>query len=143
MVEPMAKGPGLLRSEALTAGFTIDSHCYPNVAYRGPRMQPTEWHYVESERELELRERAIPELPTGWFLHKLQDYRTPIVYAGDKHVPINWRCELQWADKGGHLCLGQGKSMHEAINAAIEEIYLGIETKRWVDTDKLKEAMGL
>jgi len=30
------------RAEALAAGFTIDDHCTPPFAYRGPRFQPTE-----------------------------------------------------------------------------------------------------
>ena len=42
-------------------GFTIDHHCYPWVAYKGPRFNPTEWHYTQTDTESEQAER-IEEL---------------------------------------------------------------------------------
>lgn len=39
------------RAEAFKQGFTIDSHCYPNIAYKGGRMQPNEWFEVPTEVE--------------------------------------------------------------------------------------------
>lgn len=32
--------------EAEKQGFTIDCTCWPWVAYKGPRFDPTEWHEV-------------------------------------------------------------------------------------------------
>lgn len=46
------------RSEAESAGFVVDKTCYPWVAYKGPRFQPTEWHYIDTDREASLREDA-------------------------------------------------------------------------------------
>jgi hypothetical protein len=34
--------------EALEKGYTVDRHCYPWVAYKGPRFQPTEWHTIKT-----------------------------------------------------------------------------------------------
>ena len=31
------------RVDAMRQGFMIDTTCYPNVAYKGPRFDPTEW----------------------------------------------------------------------------------------------------
>lgn len=41
-------------------GYTIDHHCYPWVAYKGPRFNPTEWFscYTKLESEL-IRERDM------------------------------------------------------------------------------------
>lgn len=55
----------LTQQEAIEQGFTIDRHCYPNTAYKGPRFTPTEYRHVESDREMELRleiERLTAEL---------------------------------------------------------------------------------
>lgn len=38
------------RSEAESAGFVVDKTCYPWVAYKGPRFQPTEFHYIDTDR---------------------------------------------------------------------------------------------
>lgn len=44
------------RAQARAKGLKIDNHCYPNVAYKGPRFVPTEWFFVctEGEESLEL-----------------------------------------------------------------------------------------
>jgi hypothetical protein len=41
----------LTPDEAVAAGLTIDSHCYPNVAYSGPRFQPA--HITQCMTSLE------------------------------------------------------------------------------------------
>ena len=46
------------RSEAESAGFAVDRTCYPWVAYKGPRFQPAEFHYIDTDREASLREDA-------------------------------------------------------------------------------------
>jgi len=51
----------LTQREAKEGGFVIDSSCSPNVAYKGPRFNPTEWCYVRSGDEETLLER-IAEL---------------------------------------------------------------------------------
>lgn len=48
------------RAAALKAGYIIDSTCYPNVAYKGPRFQPDHWIRIPTEREEEL-ENALTE----------------------------------------------------------------------------------
>lgn len=35
-------------------GFEIDESCYPWVAYKGPRFNPTEWHYTHTQTEHDL-----------------------------------------------------------------------------------------
>lgn len=48
--------PGYItQTEAKALGYTIDTHCYPHVAYKGGRMQPDVWRYVFTAREAELR----------------------------------------------------------------------------------------
>lgn len=37
-----SKGEVMTAEEAEQAGFTVDRHCYPWVAYKGPRFAPTE-----------------------------------------------------------------------------------------------------
>lgn len=44
------------RAEAEAAGYDVDRSCYPWVAYKGPRFQPTEIHYIDTDREADLRE---------------------------------------------------------------------------------------
>jgi hypothetical protein len=41
-------------AQARAAGFTVDSHCYPPIAYKGPRFNPTEYRdcYTELESAL-------------------------------------------------------------------------------------------
>lgn len=41
----------ITRQQALKDGFIIDSTCYPNIAYRGPRFQPSEFHKVPTAHE--------------------------------------------------------------------------------------------
>lgn len=33
-------------ADAEADGFTIDRHCFPWIAYKGPRFQPDEWFPV-------------------------------------------------------------------------------------------------
>lgn len=35
-------------AKAERAGWTIDRHCYPWVAYQGPRFNPTDWYYLDT-----------------------------------------------------------------------------------------------
>lgn len=44
-------------TEAREQGFTIDENCYPWVAYKGPRFNPTEWHYTQTDTEHDQAER--------------------------------------------------------------------------------------
>lgn len=39
---------------AVARGYTIDTSCYPNVAYKGPRFNPTEWVPVFTDVENQL-----------------------------------------------------------------------------------------
>jgi hypothetical protein len=45
--------------EMQAQGFTIDRHCYPNVYYKGPRFNPTEWGTCYTELESKLIREAI------------------------------------------------------------------------------------
>ena len=39
---------------AREAGFEIDTHCYPPIAYKGPRFQPTETRECFTELEADM-----------------------------------------------------------------------------------------
>lgn len=41
--------------EAISGSFHIDESCYPWVAYKGARFNPTEWHYTETATEFNLK----------------------------------------------------------------------------------------
>lgn len=45
--------------KAQAEGFTIDRHCYPWVAYKGPRFSPSEWHVTDTDIEFELKQENI------------------------------------------------------------------------------------
>lgn len=47
----MSKRNRITRKEADESGLTIDSTCYPNVAYKGDRSEPDEWYEVPTEKE--------------------------------------------------------------------------------------------
>lgn len=44
----------LTRNQILKGGFTIDDHCYPPLAYKGPRFAPTEAFETLTELEEKL-----------------------------------------------------------------------------------------
>ena len=46
------------RQEAEAQGYTVDTHVYPWVAYRGPRFNPTEWHTVLTDKETHVERLA-------------------------------------------------------------------------------------
>lgn len=46
----------MTRVEAEQEGFTVDTHCWPWLGYKGPRFAPTERIAVYSDREEELLE---------------------------------------------------------------------------------------
>jgi hypothetical protein len=37
--------------QAMKDGYTVDRHCYPWVAYKGPRFNPTEWKHIRTDCE--------------------------------------------------------------------------------------------
>jgi hypothetical protein len=39
------------RIEAEALGFTVDKHCYPWIAYKGSRFNPTEKRIILTDRE--------------------------------------------------------------------------------------------
>lgn len=45
------KDYSMTRSQAKAMGFSIDSTCYPNVAYKGPRFNVTEFAFIYTETE--------------------------------------------------------------------------------------------
>lgn len=57
------------RKRILAEGFTIDNTCYPPLAYKGPRFEPTEAFEILTELEEELLEATNLVLgctiPTG------------------------------------------------------------------------------
>ena len=72
--------PTMSAAEAERQGFTLDEHCNPPVAYKGPRFDPDAWCYVESSlsnyaqrvkdvvdknKELQGFLRTQPILPVG------------------------------------------------------------------------------
>lgn len=44
----------LTRAEAETAGYVVDSHCYPWLGYKGPRFAPTGSVVVLTDLEADL-----------------------------------------------------------------------------------------
>lgn len=40
--------------QAKAAGFTVDTTCYPWVAYKGPRFAPEVWELILTDREADL-----------------------------------------------------------------------------------------
>lgn len=46
----------ITRAYALANGYTIDDHCNPPIAYKGPRFNPHAWTTTYTEREEELIE---------------------------------------------------------------------------------------
>ena len=46
------------RKDALLNSYVIDSNCCPNIAYKGPRFNPTHFFIINSENE-ELLEQQI------------------------------------------------------------------------------------
>jgi len=68
------------------------------------------------------------QLPEGWWLERLGEVRTDIIFAGEQHVPTGtFHCRLQHVE-GGKLTEGRGPSPDEAIRAAIAEVHRGNET---------------
>lgn len=51
-------------------GFTIDKTCYPWVAYKGPRFQPTEWYTMVTPAVSDLGAR-IPLDDKEWTTYKI------------------------------------------------------------------------
>lgn len=47
------------RQEAEAAGYVVDRHVYPWVAYKGPRFNPTEIHEVQTDDEAFLFEAVL------------------------------------------------------------------------------------
>ena len=41
----------LSHKELQNQGYIIDTCCYPNIAYKGPRFNPSEWFEVLTEKE--------------------------------------------------------------------------------------------
>jgi hypothetical protein len=39
------------QEEAKSHGFKVDTHCYPWVAYTGPRFKPTKWFTIPTDIE--------------------------------------------------------------------------------------------
>lgn len=58
----MGKWRNMSKKEMESRGFTVDGHCYPWVAYKGPRFQPTEIHYIATDVEADLRSK-LERLP--------------------------------------------------------------------------------
>lgn len=46
------------KKDAEALGYTVDTTCYPWVAYKGPRFNPTEWRCVLTDLESELLQAA-------------------------------------------------------------------------------------
>jgi hypothetical protein len=44
------------RKEAEAVGMTVDTHCYPPFAYRGPRFNPASGMTILTDLEAELRD---------------------------------------------------------------------------------------
>jgi hypothetical protein len=52
---PTGEGGGETDAAAAKAeGFTVDRHCYPWVAYKGSRFNPSECKYIRTDDECEL-----------------------------------------------------------------------------------------
>lgn len=81
---------------------------------------------IELIRDNRSHSHPLPELPDGWFLYKMENQHTGIVFLGDQHEPLpdargTWLVELQHTT-GGKLKSGRGHNMLEAWATAIAEI---------------------
>lgn len=59
-----------IRAEALRDGFEVDTSCYPWIAYKGPRFQPTETKECLTDLEAELCD-ALCRFTDLWALEYL------------------------------------------------------------------------
>lgn len=64
-------------------------------------------------------------IPDGWFLQRMTHVHSRIIFAGEKHVPVGWLCELQHVS-GGRLKIGKGDTPLEALADAISQIQGGV-----------------
>lgn len=79
-------------------GFTVDSHCYPWVIYKGPRFAPTEWHYIKTDEELAARERRqansresaarLAEAKANPVCHTFDDYKEHLLDRAERAVSV-------------------------------------------------------
>jgi len=53
------------KKEAEAAGFVVDTCCYPWIAYRGPRFDPTEHKEILTDIEAELAEKVLGAIKRG------------------------------------------------------------------------------
>ena len=65
-------------------------------------------------------------IPKGWWLYRLENNHTPIIYRGDRHIECSkeghgrpaWTALLQRTE-GGMLTEGRGDTPGEALKAAL------------------------
>lgn len=55
---------GKSREEYLNKGYTVDTSCYPWVAYKGPRFNPTKWVSVLTDTEVKLYQALSAAIET-------------------------------------------------------------------------------
>lgn len=59
----------MTKEQAEAQGFTVDCHCYPWTAYKGPRFAPSEWQHVLTDEEARLAgmvSTALKLLDQAW-----------------------------------------------------------------------------
>lgn len=77
--------------EARDRGFAVDTTCYPWVAYKGARFNPTEWHSIQTPpANTGLDNLAELELSCGFLLGaKLRGGATAVLDVIDVLYPDN------------------------------------------------------
>lgn len=121
----------------LDSFFDPDTHELLDVISPTPENLPIRALVGQAERNgkpTSISELFLAQMPRCWWLHKLAENRTPILYRGDVHTPdanpnLRWVCELQH-DRGGLLTTAYGSTAYSAFRhcCAIVEGQHGNET---------------
>lgn len=65
----------------------------------------------------------ISAVQEPWFIYGMGEDVKPIIFKGDTHAHLGYWCDLQHRN-GGLLTKGQGQTLQEAIDAAVQAIPL-------------------
>jgi len=131
------------RQQAEAAGFTVDRCCYPWVAYKGPRFQPTELHYIDTDREAEA-ERQRDELADVLRRSGFVPCDIAACNCGSWHhrygLPERWKELTDIVAEAGHpLANENGNLLRNALrdliaerNKLAEALWSAVEMLDWV-----------
>jgi len=74
--------------EARERGFTIDTHCYPWLAYKGPRFAPTDTAECYTDQEAEL----LVAIDVIWRKQRFgSEFLNKAIMQAVELLPARWR----------------------------------------------------